>query len=236
LKTALVRSFERRRKGEGMTINKVVFTMALAFPLTMGGQDVTLKSRKSFDELVAAKDKDILYFLHSANPTYFCFMPDEDEFTILTYTLPHPNSWIPLKKDGSSFPAVNDYHTFAFVQYRDGLSYSSRHGTFHWVKYFSDSDPASTESKDMLGEKFPFELTVNGEEADVAFSFENEGNTITRYSLVIQQSTKRFVRTLSTGDPNNPAIHGQSFTVAGRCILGVPVTGEKKNKKRSEAH
>lgn len=215
-----------------MTAGKAILVAtALTLPLAVGGQDATLKSRKSFDELVTAKDKGILSFLHSENPTYFCFMPDEDEFTILTYTLPHPSSWTPINKDGSSFPAVNDYHTFAFIQYRDGLSYSSRHGTFRWVKYFSDSDPASTESKSMLDEKFPFDLTVNGEEAGVAFSLENEGNSITHYSLVIQKSTKRFVRTLSSTDPNNPAIHGQSFTVAGRCLLGAPAASEKKSKR-----
>jgi hypothetical protein len=160
-----------------MTAGKAILAaIALTLPLAVGGQDATLKSRKSFDELVVAKDKGVLYFLHSENPTYFCFMPDEDEFTILTYTLPHPSGWTPINKDRGSFPAVNDYHTFAFIQYRDGLSYSSRHGTFHWVKYFSDSDPASTESKDMADEKFPFELTINGEEVGVAFSFTNEGS------------------------------------------------------------
>jgi hypothetical protein len=187
---------------------------------------VVTQSRKSFDELVARKDKDVLAYVHSSNLTYACFMLDEDVFVLVSYNLPSPLSWSPLIKDDRNSMQIADGKTLAFETYKNGVEDISRRGGFKWVKLFPDSDPSGTGTGFTTGEpaitwpkEWSLDVSITSATVFTTFSFENAANSTTNFEFVIQKSTKRFVKTLSVAN--------EQFVTTGYCIVFPPVIAKR---------
>jgi hypothetical protein len=100
--------------------------------------DFSAQSRKSFDEMVAAKDPDIVSILNDVHnsPAYACFSPDEDSFFVISYAAPknltNAFAW-EQEKDTSGQP-VDGYATqraqMIYHKYKNGVDEAYRLAQF----------------------------------------------------------------------------------------------------------
>lgn len=172
---------------------------------------------KSFNELVAAKDKEVLRAFGAFYQTYVCFRQNEDVFTIIHYMpwgvvtpLKDPKTGM-LEATGVVFLArykeggLEDVRVFpgkwSAVNAQDEAQFSG-HGLNDPSNKLARLDSASIDDSNLL----------------LSYKFNNVSGKITTYSLAIRRSTKRSSETFdvppATTAKDRNHMH---FTVQNSC-------------------
>jgi hypothetical protein len=210
--------------------------------------DFSAQSRKSFDEMVAAKDPDIVSTLNDVHnsPAYACFSPDEDSFFVISYAAPknltNAFGWEP-EKDTTGQP-VDGYATqraqMIYHKYKNGVDEAYRRAQFTWTKTFPYYEQKADQQHSVIAfavgseqnehkdnqtiYNHAFDVSITDTEISLFFAFENLNNATTEFSFTIRKSTKRFVETYHIKDSKST----DDITYTGSCLDLAALTTLKK--------
>jgi hypothetical protein len=151
---------------------------------------------KSFNEMLAAQDKDVLRSLAGSDQAYVCFRTGEDVFTIVSFE--KTDDLYSFKKTATSIAETSGFPTL--TRYKEGVSEDYQPFWGKWRKLAS----ASNETAHFIGGGSalrPFRVSIDNSEVSVSYQWKNVSNTITTYTLQIRRSTKRGLETLEAPPP-----------------------------------
>ncbi|HET8892091.1 MAG TPA: hypothetical protein VFQ41_24550 [Candidatus Angelobacter sp.] len=152
---------------------------------------------KSFNDMIAAQDTDLLTSLTGHYQAYVCFRTGEDVFTVVSFQDTEVLS------DFKRVTGTGMAETFGLAElnrYKDGVSEDSKLFTGKWHKLQTASNDAAYFSGGGLAAN-PSSIHVNASEVSVSYKWKNVSNTITTYTLQIRRSTKRGLETLEAPRP-----------------------------------
>ena len=167
---------------------------------------------KSFNELLAANDKDVTVMLGVDNEAYTCFRTDEDVFVIVSMEKPEPERF----KKVANQPYSLVMFAVAYVEkFENGVSQDNRIFTGNWKK-FSTLPNREPSFSSKLAES---SLFFGESEINISYTWKNLKNTNTFYMMNIRRSTHRFVETFevppAAGDKDRST---QQMTKQGYCV------------------
>ena len=172
----------------------------------------------SFQELLAAKDEDLMYTLRRRlqdgnGQVFVCFRPREDVFFLLWYGEPEDQEWT---KETGTFTAPG---TAELLQFKNGIfehGGESAWASGKWRSVDRKSSDAKFESEELASEGGSRgEIDVDGGTVTVSHSLEKVAGSAAQYSFRLQKSTGRFTETFTT--PNTP-----ESQITGRCVKWNP--------------
>jgi hypothetical protein len=173
---------------------------------------------RSFNELVASKDRDILSTINSTSAVArVCFIEGTDSFIIVSYTVPPKSLWRK-SEDGTTNTAGPLF--WFFTQYDDGIYVNSLLFETIWTTLGDNGDwtangrvvPKGIESLSISADQITVSLTTNSDKS----------RTPTTYELSMTASTGRFKATFESKDQNDRALRS---TQIGHCASygnGIP--------------
>lgn len=151
-------------------------------------------SCKSYNEMVDAKDKDLMGYLSTEN-AFVCFRETEDVFSLISFVEPAQSFY---KKDKK----------YPFLLTASGLLFYSRYakGQNDDFRMFPGtwSGMARTETSMELADRPTFstndavkpnQASVDQSEVGIIYTYQNLSRTTTTYSIQIRRSTLRFNET-----------------------------------------
>jgi hypothetical protein len=177
---------------------------------------------KSFNEMLTNRDPDIVEAIKQPNYiTYVCFQPNDDAFTMLTFSLPTnkwkrtQECWEAERKKITNSPACHTgeqgYQTFISSTYRHGLYNDSFELLFTWMRGKSIGTVGQSNYRELAGGRTDGSLAINDTELVLSYNFPNKEGSTTVYSMQLRRATKRFVETFEPSE--------------GKSIMPITVTG-----------
>jgi hypothetical protein len=148
----------------------------------------------SFNELVAAKDDDVLTMLRRPE-AYLCFRNSDDIFSIVTIGSPYDVTFKKQPNGTLQAPGVVSYRRF-----KDGQDDEYQFSFGNWRTINRDDYPffSSPPKEDPT-------ISVSQSEISVQHSFKNVGGGTTNYVIQIRRSTLRSTETLQWQNPPKDA-------------------------------
>jgi hypothetical protein len=171
---------------------------------------------KSFNEMLAARDKDIFPQLSSKSfDAFVCFQETEDVFTFISFAKPLDSGF----RKGVSAGTANQYGTIKVTRFENGLSNQSYVFGGRWTRpaYSPASEASFTGVGYQRGLNAP-NIFIDSNEISLSVMFKNVSGTTTTRSLQVRRSTKRMLETIEA--PRRPADRGKSIfhaSVTGHC-------------------
>jgi len=188
---------------------------------------------KSFNEMLTNRDPDIVETIKQPNySTYVCFQPNDDAFTMLTFSLPTNNwkrtreCWEAEEKEIINSPACNkeeqEFQSFVSSIYKHGIYNDSYELPFTWVRSKLLGTIGQSEYKDWAGGRTDGSLVINDTELELSYKFLNKEGSTTAYSMQLRKATKRFVETFEPSE--------------GKSIIFITVTGDCSEFREEKPH
>ncbi len=171
---------------------------------------------KSYNELIASNDSDIISSLKVSGDAFVCFIPDDDEFFVATFTQPAETDYVPTTARPSRLEAPG---FFSYSKFKNGVQDSDNTLFGNWVKFKNLAVPQTFSAKDEADQTH-----ANISDSEVAYdaSFQNLNNTKTTYALQIRRSTLRFNETYTfpqVATPTKTAVKSSDRIEAnGHCV------------------
>ena len=173
---------------------------------------------RSFQELVAAKDKDLLTEFAHEPQVNICFRPNEDVFFDLWFVEPDtaafPLAWQENAKAVLE-PRFTMYGQAQFLYYKNGV-WDEDHCLAVSGKWSSfDKKTIYRFDGSHKGETGKYEFTIVDSRFIVSESFKNEAGSETTHTFTLQRSTGRFTETYQWESLGKP----QRKEYSGRCLV-----------------
>ena len=173
----------------------------------------SLQACRSYNEMVTAKDADILGTMSHAS-SYVCFRSNEDVFLIFSIADPYT---LKFKKQPNGFLQASGW--IVFKSYKGGQIDELQIGTGTWETPAEQSSPFfNTVPKDDPN------VYINDSQISLNHEFKNLGGGTTNYSLQIRRSTLRATESMQweipPKDPKSPPNRG-TVDYDGRCVAFV---------------
>lgn len=163
---------------------------------------------KSFNEMLAAGDKDILNSTSGRQDSLICFRENDDLFLILSFS--RPDHFLPQKETGF----VHSFAWVAYERYKGGQYEDALFWDGSWIKWKdTGNDYGALEVKGEPGST----LYIDSSEASVSYAFLNLGKTTTHYSFRIRRSTLRFTETFDWLETRKANAATQHLEYSGHC-------------------
>jgi len=134
---------------------------------------------RSFDELVASKDKNLLMMLQLGS-SFVCFRDTEDTFILLTYSEPT------LYQTDSENGGISTQGTVRYITFKNGLQDLLLPISGQWNKLGTNDVPIFLSRPDEI------KALINDTEVSFSYPFKNLSHTSTHYEFRIRRSTLRF--------------------------------------------
>lgn len=171
---------------------------------------------RSFQELLAAKDEDLMYNLKPAmGQVFICFRPKEDVFFLLRGSDPDDERWE--KKERSAI--FTQSSAVELSRFKNGVFDHGGESAFargEWSSTDKGRTNATFANEDFASEGgSKGEIEIDGGTVTVSHSLEKMGGNGAQYSFKLQKSTGRFTETFTA--PNTP-----EHQVVGRCLKWNP--------------
>jgi hypothetical protein len=172
---------------------------------------------KSYNEMVAKNDSDVMSSIKSASIAYVCFVPDDDEFLITTFGRPEEASYTPKTMNLNILEASD---LFSYSDFKNGVIERADATFGKWTKIKNFSMNPSFEGKSGS------ETNVSISDAEVYYEtrFQNLNGTTTTYTLQIRRSTLRFSESFKWPQlaedrkgTKAPTKAADQFTINGYC-------------------
>lgn len=167
----------------------------------------SLSACASFNEMVYAKDKDLLSSIQGGDHTFVCFRTSEDVFIVISLSSPYDRGFA---KPAPGKTASSQFGRVRYKRYKDGISEYIRFAPGTWTRETGMPDTFETKPK------APVSAYMNDDELGVGFSYPNAVKTITDYSLTLRRSTLRFVETYEAKDAK-PTKPDYTSSAGGHC-------------------
>ena len=151
-------------------------------------------ARRSFQELLSARDKQVTESLKSAN-AFVCFRQDKDEFLIASFS--KPSTWTqdektPALEVGYEIVSFDDYLNGATALHGVGLSLPFGKWTrAKGNEQYSSFEGTSRKAGQTYDDK-GFTIEIDNDEVTVQETYENAAGGTTQYSFNVRRSTGRF--------------------------------------------
>jgi len=202
----------------------IIIAAAISGPAQQLADCAQIKSPgcKSFNEMLTNRDPDIVETIKQSNYiTYVCFQPNDDAFTMLTFSLPTnkwkrtQECWEAERKEIINSPACNKeeqgYQSFISSAYKHGIYNDSFELPFTWVRSKSLGTVGQSEYKEWAGGRTDGSLVINDTELILSYKFPNKEGSTTAYRMQLRKANKRFVETFEPSE--------------GKGIIPITVTG-----------
>lgn len=155
---------------------------------------------KSFQELIAAKDEDLVSAIppKRAGHAYICFRQKEDVFFVLWYSDPEDTHWEKASTSFTQFGAV-ELQRFKHGVYEHGAESAYASGLWRKVSETTSLSPIFEGKSISEGSPKDDQGSIEIEGGTIAIShlFEDPERGLTHYKFLLQRSTGRFVETFS---------------------------------------
>jgi len=179
---------------------------------------------RSFQELVAARDPDVMDDFALRDHVYACFLPREDEFFELGFNDPRPHGW----HRPDTYEQASGYSSNSFLfttastlnYFKDGVWDKSRmyRDVGRWIYYPMDSsaDPdalgvfAAGNAAEYKGNN----IQIDGANLSFTDRYKNKVGTETEHSIDVQLSTGRFTERYEVIGSGETADR-----TSGRCLI-----------------
>jgi hypothetical protein len=158
----------------------------------------------SFNEMLAAKDKDIVRRLTDPDQAFVCFRPAEDVFTIVNFTKLEPALLVKPAKG----VRLEEGAMAEFIRYSDGVEQDSGFAFGKWSnlpKLPAEDSTLAADDDEKTAADGGLHISVNPSELSLTYKWKNLAHTTTTYSLQVRRSTKRSLEIMQyasgTADP-----------------------------------
>jgi len=176
----------------------------------------------SYNQMIKSNDSDVISSLKTSTDAYVCFVEDEDEFFIVSFTEPEDSEY---SSSPTTRSLLQSSGAFSYSKYKDGVQNDLGFLFGKWSKVKGLSTSATYLAKDSAGQSH---AAVTENEVSYDNTFKNLNDTTTTFALQIRRSTLRFNETYTFPQPATPsrktgttAPHSQSqdqITQNGRCV------------------
>ena len=139
---------------------------------------------KSYNELVSAKDSELLTLLKMHN-TYVCFREDEDLFNVIALDTPAPGRFTKVSAKSALYQA-GETSVILFERFKKGQSDDNQLIFGKWTKLGEDALPYFSTPANQSPS-----LNVSDSEITYFEEFKNVGGGSTKYTFQIRRSTMR---------------------------------------------
>ena len=192
----------------------ILLTALIAVPPTAFGQmkmncsKVVSAGCASFNGMIDAHDTAILNAINAdSTAARVCFVDEEDDFFIVSFTLPREVLWRKTK-DGQAFKNTG---VVTYSRYKQGVSDDSFFGIRTWTRYGEDGD-LFAERKSSNGTP---EFFLTPDEISLTRKWTNKVNTTTTFQLTIRTATGRYKETY---DFKNEKGYPVETSTVGHCV------------------
>lgn len=182
-------------------------SLLLPVPLDCSQFDFSQGCR-SFNEMVASKDRDVVAVMEGGNESFACFRPDEDVFIIVSF----PS--FDEKRTVQATPRIMEHPgSLMYTRFKAGISDDFQYSQGTWRRFTNlPSDYTNFYSLP----KFP-NASIDNSEISIAYTYDNIGGRKTDYSFKIRRSTLRFVEVFEIPSDKKDDKSVTQIKVSGHC-------------------
>jgi hypothetical protein len=148
----------------------------------------------SFNEMLAAKDADLISEISPPNRSFVCLRKAEDTFIVVSFKPPEASDF--LKTASGSYAASGRVR---YSRFEKGILSRYKRVFGEWFKYSNDqADPPTFTSRTLPKLNVAESADIDNSEVNVSYSYKNVSNEDVFYSLTIRISTRRFNESFSS--------------------------------------
>lgn len=177
---------------------------------TMCADELDVKSCHSFEEMLQAKDPDIVRFTSAPNQSAVCFDPKEDRFAVASFVEPAKNQFTQ-DREGETLSAPG---MVQYIRYYKGVSEDIHFWRGKWSTY----DKVTRDDASFTSEENPKEpqsaAGISRSEIIISYPMQNAAGTTTILNVLIRRSTLRF-RVTGLTDAQGQRLNAE---ITGRCL------------------